>query len=226
MPSASPPLLFSPIPVALKQGAGPAHDSEGPYDRQILQTIAGGGRVTQRRLSSDLGVALGLTNLLVRRLVAKGYVRMSGMGTRHVRYLMTAEGWEALGRATRISLENTVHLYTETREQIRVALSRVSQKCETDAAGEKRIVFFGAGDVAEIAYVSLQRTDLTLCGVVDDRRRGRFFNIEILGPDALNAETLDGMPYAHLVVTSVRYADKIRLRLEERAIPPWKVSCL
>lgn len=200
--------------------------SENEYNRQILQAIASGQRVTQRSLSSDIGVALGLTNLLIRRLVAKGYVKIAGMGTRHIRYLMTAAGWEALGHATRQSLENTVHLYTQTREQIRTSLSGVSERCETDAAGQKRVVFYGAGDVAEIAYVSLQSTDLTLVGVVDDRRTGRFFEVEICRPEQLSAETLGGGPYGHVVVTSIRHAESIRARLDARAVPRSRVWCL
>lgn len=91
---------------------------ENEYNRQILQAIASGQRVTQRSLSNRVGPALRLTNLLIRRLVAKGFVKIAGMDTRHVRYLMTAAGWEALAHATRLSLENTVHLYTQTGEQI------------------------------------------------------------------------------------------------------------
>src|SRR6185369_5962312 len=120
--------------------------SETKYDRKVLQAIASGERVTQRSLSTELGVALGLTNLLIRRLVAKGYVKVAGIGTRHIRYLMTAAGWDALATATRQSLENTVHLYTETREQIRASLSAISARCEAGADGRKRIVFYGAGD--------------------------------------------------------------------------------
>lgn len=196
------------------------------YDRQILQAIASGGRLTQRSLASDLGVALGLTNLLVRRLVGKGYVRVAGIGTRHVRYLMTPAGWEALGRITRLSLENTVHLYTQTREQIRTTLGAVSERCEIDSAGQKRVVFYGAGDVAEIAYVSLQRTDLTLVGVVDDRRRGRFFDMTICGSESLSADALDGVTYSHVIVASIRHADAIQARITERGIPPARVCCL
>jgi len=182
--------------------------------------------VTQRSLSSDLGVALGLTNLLVRRLIAKGYVKVTGMGTRHIRYLMTPAGWEALAHATRQSLENTVHLYTETREQIRRSLSTISERCGMDAAGQKRVVFYGAGDVAEIAYVSLQSTDLTLVGVVDDRRTGRFFDVEICPSDQLSADTIGTASYGHVVVTSLRHADAIRARIEGRGVPPDRVSCL
>jgi DNA-binding Lrp family transcriptional regulator len=201
---------------------------EHEYDRQILQAIASGVRVTQRSLSGDLGVALGLTNLLIRRLVGKGYVRMAGMGTRHVRYLMTPAGWEALGRATRVSMANTVHLYTQTREQIRASLTQVSQRCEPDAKGEKRVVFYGAGDVAEIAYVSLQSTDLMLVGVVDDRRRGKFFDVVISEPERLSAEALDGIPYSHVIVASIRQnvTDAIQARINERGVPPTRVSCL
>lgn len=200
--------------------------SDDEHNRQILQAIASGRRVTQRSLSSDMGVALGLTNLLIRRLVAKGYVKVAGIGTRHVRYLMTAAGWEALGHATRLSLENTVHLYTETRELIRATLSTVSERCEVDEMGQKRIVFYGAGDVSEIAYISLQSTDLTLVGIVDDRRRGRFFHLTISGSEEITADTLAGAPYAHVVVTSVRHAAAIRARLDALAVPGDRVSCL
>jgi DNA-binding MarR family transcriptional regulator len=199
---------------------------EHEYNRQILQAIASGGPVTQRSLAGELGVALGLTNLLIRRLAGKGYIKMSGMGTRHVRYLMTPAGWEALGRATRLSLENTVHLYTETREQIRASLAGVSARCMPGASGEKRVVFYGAGDVAEIAYVSLQRTDLRLVGVADDRRTGRFFDLTICPGEMLCESALAGTPYEHVVVTSVRHADAIQARIDERGVPRDRVSFL
>lgn len=202
----------------------PSHDQE--YNRQILQAIAAGGRITQRSLSNDLGAALGLTNLLVRRLVSKGYVRMTGIGTRHVRYLMTPTGWEALGSATRASIENTIHLYTETREQIRRSLGILSQRCAIHPTGEKRVVFFGAGDVAEIAYVSLQRTDLTLIGVVDDRRSGRFFEVAISSPEVLSVHGLNGVAYSHVIVATVRHTETIQARVTQRGIPPDRVFCL
>jgi DNA-binding MarR family transcriptional regulator len=197
--------------------------TQDKYDRQILQAIASGERLTQRSLAREMGVAVGLTNLLIRRLVGKGYVRVANMGARHVRYLMTPAGWDALAFATRASLENTIHLYTQTREQIRDSLAAIS---EQSAPNEKRIVFYGAGDVAEIAFVSLQNTDLALVGVVDDKRTGRFFNVEISTPDLLTRETIAGAPYSHVVVTSLRAADAIRQKLASRDVPPEKVFCL
>ena len=140
---------------------------------------------------------------------------------------MTPAGWEALGRATRLSLENTIHLYTQTREQIRVSLAGLSARCQVEgAASEKRVVFYGAGDVAEIAYLSLQRTDLTLVGVVDDRRRGRFFDVTICGPDRLCADTVNGTPYSYVIVASLRHSEAIQACIRERGVPDAKVYCL
>lgn len=193
--------------------------TENDYNRLILQAISSGRPVTQRSLADELGVALGLTNSLIRRLVSKGYVRISGMGTRHIKYLMTADGWDALASATRVSLQNTVHLYTETREQIRHTLAQVSLECEPDRDGRKPVVFFGAGDVAEIAYVSLQSTDLDLVGVVDDARQGKFFNLPIQPPSRLAAGSIDGKPFSCVVVTSLPHADAIMSRLHDLLVP-------
>lgn len=200
--------------------------SENDYNRQILEAIASGEPVTQRSLASRMGVALGLTNLLVRRLVAKGYVRLSRMGTRHVRYLMTPVGWEALSHTTRLSIENTIHLYTQTRERIRTSLVDVSNRCACDETGQKRIIFYGAGDVAEIAYVSLQSTDLTLVGIVDDHRTGRFFHLSICDSEQMRADSLAGVHYGHIVVTSVRHSEAIRQRLDARGVPSDVVSSI
>jgi DNA-binding MarR family transcriptional regulator len=200
--------------------------SETEYHRKVLQAIASGQQVTQRSLSNELGVALGLTNLLIRRLVGKGYVKVSKISTRHVRYLLTPKGWEALAMATRQSLENTVHLYTETREHIRCSLSQISTRCGRKDHGQKRVVFYGAGDVAEIAYVSLQTTDLTLVGVVDDRRTGRFFDLPISAADQLSTDRLGSVSYDHLIVTSLRQADVIRAKLTERGLQPERIFML
>ena len=200
--------------------------SEAEHDRKVLQAIASGQRVTQRSLSTELGVALGLTNLLIRRLVGKGYVKVSKLDTRHVRYLMTPAGWEALASATRQSLENTVHLYTETREHIRSSLSQISDRCSPNGDGQKRVIFYGAGDVAEIAYVGLQTTDLTLVGVVDDRRTGRFFGLMISAADQLSTEKLGQISYDHLIVTSLRHTDAILARLAARGLPADRIFTL
>ena len=41
----------------------------------VLEAIENDARLTQRSLASTLGIALGLTNLYLKRLVRKGYIK-------------------------------------------------------------------------------------------------------------------------------------------------------
>jgi hypothetical protein len=113
-------------------------------------------------------------------------------------------------------------LYSETRARIRESLEQLSASWPAGAlgdGGEKRIVFYGAGEVAEIGYVSLQETDLHLAGVVDDQRQGQFFGLPIHTPDELQPHGLGGAPYGRVVVMSFRDVDQIRAKLRARGFP-------
>lgn len=210
----------------------PPVGSHDHHTLRLLSQIEAGLPVTQRSLSRDLGIALGLTNLLVRRVAKKGWVKVVNIRPNRVRYLITPAGIIEKTRITREYLDNTVKLYTETRERIRASLQAISDDWSTAdvaaAAGqaEKSVVFYGAGEVAEIGYVSLQGTDLNLAGVVDDRRRGMFFHLPIDAPTALRADTLNGRPFGRLVVMTFKQAPQIRGELDGLGFPPERVCWL
>ena len=92
-----------------------------------------------------------------------------------------------------------------------------------DTSAGKRIVFYGAGEVAEVGYVCLQGTDLQLVGVIDDQGRERFFDVPVYDPALLHATDVDGKPFCRLVVMSFAETDKIGSQLESLAIRPERV---
>ncbi len=200
----------------------PSHDH---HTRRILTRVEAGDKISQRSLAKELGIALGLTNLLIRRIVKKGWVKVINVKPNRVRYLITPTGIAEKARITRSYLDNTLRLYTETRDRIRERLMVLSNECPgvPGLNGGKRIVFYGAGDVAEIGYICLQSTDLHLVGVVDDRRMKPFFGIPVNSPDCVRASGLNGQQFDRLVVMSFRHADRIRARLESVAFPADKV---
>lgn len=205
----------------------PRHDA---VVHRILTEIESGRPLSQRLLSRELGTALGLTNLLVRRLVRKGFVKMTRVNSRTVKYLLTPEGLAEKSRITRAYFENTLRLYTDTRAHIQERLDRLSTEWnETDSLhagnGDKRIVFFGAGEVAEIGYIGLQHTDLQLVGVVDDVRR-LFFGLQVVPPEQLRPCHLNGERFGRLVVMSMRQAENIKRRLDEIGFPEERVFWL
>lgn len=202
---------------------------------KILSQVEAGQRITQRDLAKRLGIALGLTNHLVRRLVQRGWIEMVRIGPKGVSYLLTPAGVAAKTRQTARYLERTVRLYTRTREVIRHRLETLSREwppIETGGNGTgepvvKRIVFYGAGEVAEIAFISLQGTDLRLVGVIDDETpRPAFFGMPVCPSAALSAGRLDGAPFDRVVVMSFHNARRMRQRLEDRGVPAERIFCL
>jgi hypothetical protein len=203
--------------------------SHDEYTHQILTAIESGRPVTQRSLSRDLGVALGLTNLLLRRLINKGYVKVTGIQRKRVAYLITPAGIVEKSRVSRAYLENTVRLYTETRERIRSSFDALSASWSSGdgaATDEKRIVFYGAGEVAEIGYVSLQRTDLHLVGVVDDFVRTPFFGLPVSTLEQLGDGMLNGQTFDRLVIMSMRKSDQMQARLGAIGFPSSRITLL
>ena len=206
--------------------------SRDHHTLRLLSRIETEQVVTQRSLSKDLGIALGLTNLLIRRVAMKGWVKIVNIRPNRVRYLITPAGIIEKSRITRDYLDNTVRLYTETRERIRASLQVISHEwsdADRAAAGvgdRKPGVFYGAGEVAEIRYVSMQGTDLRLTGVVDDHRTGTFFDLPIDEPAALRAATLNGRSFGRLVVMTFKQAPQIRVQLEGLGFPTERVCWL
>ena len=185
------------------------------YTSEILAEIDTGRPVTQRQLSRKLGIALGLTNLLVRRIVQKGWVKVKHLKANRVAYFITPAGLVEKGRLTQAYFDNTIRLYTETRSRITRRLEELSGTWspQTGTAGKKRVVFYGAGEVAEIGYIGLRQTDLCLVGVVDDQRTGSFFEFPIDRPEQLKKDNLNGKAFDFLVVMTFRKAPKIIDRL-------------
>jgi len=203
--------------------------SHDQYTRRIFTEIEADNHVSQRSLSRDLGIALGLTNLLVRRLVHKGWVRIIRIKPNRVRYLLTPAGIAEKARMSRVALQNSMRFYAEVRDRIRERFATLSRELSDDGCGfnngpaAKRIIFYGAGEVAEVAYICLRDTDLQLVGVVDGNRRERFFDIPVYDPALLHEADVNGSPFGRLVVMSFGETDKIQMQLQAMAIPPDRV---
>src|SRR4051794_23826620 len=64
-------------------------DIEAHRDLQLLEAVEQNARVTQRTLATKLGIALGLTNIYLKRLVRKGYIKCVNVQSNRITYLLT-----------------------------------------------------------------------------------------------------------------------------------------
>jgi hypothetical protein len=121
-----------------------------------------------------------MTNLLLRRLVRRGLVRVSRVRANRVAYFLTPAGIAEKARMSRDIFQRSVRLYATARDRVRARFETLScQWPEARADGRKPIMFLGTGEAAEIAYVCLHETDLDLIGVIDFQGRTRFFGVPV-----------------------------------------------
>ncbi len=192
-------------------------NSSALRELQLLKEIAVEPQITQRSLAKKYGVALGLTNLLVRRLVKKGYVKAVNVRRNRIRYLITPKGIAEKTRLTYEYLEYSLYLYRKVREVLKENLGRVAQ------SGHARIVFFGTGEIAEIAYLTLKELGLDLTGVVDDRTAGKTF----LGFPIMSSDVLPTLAFDVGIVSSLNGGlHELRQRYQQLGISGEKLLVL
>ncbi len=134
-------------------------------DLHLLDELTHTPGTTQRELAKRIGVALGLTNLMLRRLAKKGYVKVTGTSRNRLRYLITPKGILEKTRLTYEYLEASLQLYGQVRRFLREQLERTAR------AGHRRIAVYGTGEMAEIAFLTIRELRLQPVGVVEQEQR-------------------------------------------------------
>jgi DNA-binding MarR family transcriptional regulator len=193
-----------------------AHDAmevEARRNLQALEAIAADDHITQRTLASHLGIALGLANIYLKRLVRKGYVKCVNVQSNRLRYLLTPKGIAEKTRLTYEFMEYSLFLYG----QVRLHLRRVLEPLV--AAGHRRIAVYGTGEAAELAYLSVAENGLEPVAIFDDDGGGRRF----LGHMVRGVDTHGDVPFDLMIVATLGPAEPVVDRLIKLGIPREKV---
>ncbi len=122
---------------------------ESRRDLQLLEQIEQESRVTQRTLAERLGIALGLTNLYLKRLIRKGYVKCVTVPPNRLVYLVTARGVARKARLTYEFMKYSLDFYRDARQHLRRHLG-------VAVARRNRVAIYGTGDAAELVYLLLK----------------------------------------------------------------------
>ena len=178
-------------------------DIEAHRDLKLLEAVQQDSRVTQRSLSTQLGIALGLTNIYLKRLVRKGLIKCVNVQSNRISYLITPRGIAEKVRLTYEFMDYSLHLYGEVRQHLR----SVIQEC---AAGDRRVAIFGRGEAAEISYLSLKEFGLEPIAIFDVDGGHEFLGMPVR-PISEHAEVLyDLMIVATLESSGQQMASLIR----------------
>lgn len=146
-----------------------SHSKEERLTLELLDVIERDGDISQRHLASQMGVALGLANLYLKRCVKKGLVKIKEAPANRYFYYLTPKGFAEKSRLTARFLSSSLTFYRQSVE----SLSELYGRCENN--GWQRLLFCGESDLTEIAMLRIKETELTVEGVYDPDYGAREF---------------------------------------------------
>lgn len=118
------------------------------HELRLLEHIERNPDATQADLAVQLGVAVGTVNWYLKRLIGKGYIKVTHLQRRRLRYLITPQG---ISEKTRLALKYvqvSMFMYRLARQQAKTLLAQVRQ------AGYDRVRIEGDGDLADVCRLT------------------------------------------------------------------------
>ena len=125
-----------------------AENPEATREMILLEQIEIDPNITQASLATQLGVAVGTVNWHLKRMIAKGYVKVKRAERRKLRYIITPEGIALRARLTVNYIETSLNLYRRIRLRVLELLVQVKQ------AGFDSVMIDGEGDIADICRLT------------------------------------------------------------------------
>jgi DNA-binding MarR family transcriptional regulator len=161
----------------------------------LLESVERDGGQTQRRLASDLGIALGLVNAYLKRCIKKGLVKVGQAPARRYAYYLTPKGFAEKSRLTVEYLSDSFSFFRQARTDCDEIFATAR------ARGFARVVVAGKSDLAEIARICALDAGVDIVAIVDpEASTATFVGLALLPSfDAVD-------PFDAIVVTDLRTA--------------------
>jgi len=183
---------------------------------RLLELVADSGEpLTQRALARRLGVALGLANLYLKRLVTKGCLKCVNVQPSRIRYLITPQGMTEKARLTYAFMDFSLELYGQARRHLRAALRTAPRPADA------RIAIFGTGEAAELTYLTLREQGVEPVAVFDRIKTPGFLGFPVR--PITEFATVD---FTLLVVATLDKPDAVLSELTGYGIPLEKLLAL
>ena len=144
------------------------------HELRILQEIERNPATTQATLASQLGVAVGSVNWYVKRLINKGYIKVTHLERRKLHYFLTPSGLALKVKLTKSYMDVSLRVYRELRQAAQQRLAEVRQ------AGYEVIAVEGTDEAAEILRLTCMEQGVKVekkAGVPRVRASGQGFDV-------------------------------------------------
>ena len=117
---------------------------------RLIHEISKNGDASQRVLSEKVGLSLGMVNIILKRLVGKGLVKISQLDGRKVQYILTPEGFAEKVKKSYSFLWKTIDRVKIMKAKIQEIVLSQYQK------GERDFVIIGEGELPDLIELAIR----------------------------------------------------------------------
>lgn len=185
-----------------------APDDSKDITLTILKTIEENASVTQRELARDHQVSLGSVNIILRRLMSKGYVKITQVHPKRFLYFLTPHGINEKTRLTLAYINKSIQIYKNVKSHVEETLEEIMRD------GWKSVVLCGTDEGFDIVYLAAMEKGLKIAEIYDFNKESigsRKFDYVIQDAALLaRAEDSRGEP---VLITSIAVEPLIRRKL-------------
>jgi DNA-binding MarR family transcriptional regulator len=167
-------------------------DLQGQRDLLLLSELDRDAGATQRALALKLGVALGLTNLYLKRLAQKGSIKITANPRSRTRYVLTPQGLAEKSRLSNQYMQYSLSYYRDMRGRLKQMLTSLN------GTNGHRVVIYGTNELAELAYLSLRDMNIDCVGFIDGNSRESFLSCPVCSPEGIHRWQFDRVLIADL----------------------------
>lgn len=139
------------------------YEKEELTNYHILTTLHKDNNVSQRILSSQIGVNVASVNFALKRLITKGLVKMIGVNPRRIKYIVTPKGLKEKSELAYKFFDRNFHFYKDVRNDIEDRIQEVSN------GKNKSVAICGINKLSEITVLAIQNMELKLVGIFDGK---------------------------------------------------------
>jgi DNA-binding MarR family transcriptional regulator len=149
-----------------------------PQEYELLNEIAQDSLVTQANLAKRLGIAVGSVNWYIKRLIKRGWVKVSHLDRTRLQYDLTSEGMSVFTERALQYAKDSLGIYKSYRQRAKQVVSGL----KTD--GVTHVYLEGDDEVMDILRLTCVEAGLliseTPCDVVL-KPNGHEYQVEIRG---------------------------------------------
>jgi len=123
----------------------------------VIREISNHHKPTQRHIAEKVGISLGLTNLIIKRLIKKGYIKIREVPPRTIMYMLTPKGLAEKTKKSYFFTLRTINSIKAIKENIQNIIIKGYEQ------GARDFIISGDGELAiitEIAFGDLNLKDV------------------------------------------------------------------